>query len=350
MRPRRRGPGRRLRVPARPPRARALGQLPSRTACTMAARRSVDLRRPESAPRQSASAPAASARRRPAAIPTVAADGAHLQRVGHDEPTEAQLRAEAGRSARGSASRAPRRPRERGRAPSSPRGHPPRPPRRNGGSARAESASRGRISAVGSSRCESASRTRRGRGSAWRRPAHADALQALHERGDMPGHELRIRAEGPDADDRVRRIDDHVRDRREVEVQAYGGELAADRGCDAPRQGPRRPRRRARGSPGTELPVAASSRVTSPPSSSIGDQEIGPLGAERGESAWPPAPGCTLRAEQDDTADPLGSPVARTGGSSGRESGRQRRPRRGASPPSVIREPRRRSGRTRSCA
>ena len=64
-------------------------------------------------------------------------------------------------------------------------------------------------------------------------------------------------------------FDVHVGDGREVEVHADGGEVGADRGRDPLGQLRRRRRRRARRCPGTSCRGAASSRVTSPPSSSI---------------------------------------------------------------------------------
>ena len=59
------------------------------------------------------------------------------------------------------------------------------------------------------------------------------ALEPAHERGDMSRHQLGVRSEGADPDDRIQRIRVDVRDRREVEVHADVGELGADRSCDA---------------------------------------------------------------------------------------------------------------------
>ena len=79
----------------------------------------------------------------------------------------------------------------------------------------------------------------------------------------------RVGAERPHADDRARRVDEHVGDRREVEVHAAAREIAAERrrhalasadvvdGAEREVPGIRAARR------------ARSSRVTSPPSSSI---------------------------------------------------------------------------------
>ena len=65
----------------------------------------------------------------------------------------------------------------------------------------------------------------------------ADALQALDEGRDLARDELRVGAERANADDRARRVDQHVGDRREVEVDPDRRQLAADRRADAPRQG-----------------------------------------------------------------------------------------------------------------
>ena len=59
------------------------------------------------------------------------------------------------------------------------------------------------------------------------------ALQPAHERRDMSRHQLGVRSEGADPDDRIQRIRVDVRDRREVEVHADVGELGADRSGDA---------------------------------------------------------------------------------------------------------------------
>ena len=55
------------------------------------------------------------------------------------------------------------------------------------------------------------------------------SLEPLDEGGYMTGDELRIRAERPDADDRVVRRRVHVGDRSEVEVDAGGGEVGSHR-------------------------------------------------------------------------------------------------------------------------
>ena len=163
---------------------------------------------------------------------------------------------------------------------------------------------------------------------------HADALQALHERGDMPGHELGVRAEGTNADDRVRRIDDHVRDGREIEVQAHCGELAADRGCDAPGQlhvvhgAEREVPREGAACRGLEPGDVASLLVD-------GDQEVGLLGTERGGERGDLLGVAHVAGEEHDAADPLGElapqPVRRlepkearedAGGRGGREPAR----------------------------
>ena len=65
----------------------------------------------------------------------------------------------------------------------------------------------------------------------------ADALHALDEGCDVPGHELRIGAERANADDRAGRVDEHVGHGREVDVDPGRRQLAADRPSDAARQG-----------------------------------------------------------------------------------------------------------------
>jgi hypothetical protein len=54
-------------------------------------------------------------------------------------------------------------------------------------------------------------------------------LQAGDECRDVPRDEARLRAERSDPDHGVLGIRVHVGDRREVEVDAHGGELARDR-------------------------------------------------------------------------------------------------------------------------
>ncbi len=63
----------------------------------------------------------------------------------------------------------------------------------------------------------------------------ADALQTLDEGRDLARHDLWVGAERAHADDRARRVDQHVGHRREVEVDPDRRQLAADRRADAPR-------------------------------------------------------------------------------------------------------------------
>ena len=53
----------------------------------------------------------------------------------------------------------------------------------------------------------------------------AGGLHPGHEGGDVPRHELRVRAERADADHRVPRVRVHVGDRPEVEPHPYRGEV-----------------------------------------------------------------------------------------------------------------------------
>jgi hypothetical protein len=66
-------------------------------------------------------------------------------------------------------------------------------------------------------------------GEVLRARGDASALQAADERGDVPRDELRVSAEGPDADDRVLGVRVDVCDRSEVETDADFGEIRSKR-------------------------------------------------------------------------------------------------------------------------
>ena len=140
----------------------------------------------------------------------------------------------------------------------------------------------------------------------------------------------------------------HVRDRREVEVDAGRGELAGDRAATAG-SARRRRRRRARGCPGTSSRRAASSRRHVAALLVDRDQELGPLGAQRAGQRARAAPGrSTLRAKSTTPPSPSASQRAsQSGGSSpGKPGSRQAAAARASS--RLIRGRRRPSGRRRS--
>ena len=60
------------------------------------------------------------------------------------------------------------------------------------------------------------------------------ALEPTHEGGHVARDELRVAPERADTNDRVVGVRVHVRDRGEIEVDARGGQLGADGGCDVP--------------------------------------------------------------------------------------------------------------------
>ena len=65
-------------------------------------------------------------------------------------------------------------------------------------------------------------------GKVLRAGCDAFALEARDERGNLPGDERRLRAEGANPDHGVLRIRVHICDRREIEIDPDGGELAGD--------------------------------------------------------------------------------------------------------------------------
>ena len=199
-----------------------------------------------------------------------------------------RARCAAARPRPSSRSPAPRRRRRSGCARSSRRAPRPRPRRRTAG-ARARAGGRGRASEDGSSRCESATVSpwpgkclaQAATPTLWRPSTKAATWRATT---------CRVGAERAHADDRARRVDQHVGDRREVEVDPDGRQLAADRRPHAPRQRGVVDRRRARSSRETSSrsrPRAASRRR--PPRRSRRSAPAARPAAR--PSARPPAPG-----------------------------------------------------------
>ena len=213
---------------------------------------------------QSASAPAASARTAPSSTPMPGADRTHLERVGDHEPAEAELLAkQPGQDPADSAWPARRRARERGGARSSP---PARRPRSRPGTAAARA--RDRPSTAGSSRCESTAV------SPWPGKCLAQAATPCRcvpadERSDVAGDERRGRRRSsarrsPGSSGFVFTSATGARFRFTPARASSPAIAAATSSVSAGSS--TTPSARL---PGKELPVAASSLVTSPPSSSI---------------------------------------------------------------------------------
>ena len=198
-------------------------------------------------------------------LPDRAADRAHLQGVGDDDAVEAELAPEEIRDHR--TAEGARRLVEPGHA-------------NVGGHHRAHSGAHGRAKrqqhrghrlVVALDRRELEMRVLLGVAvprEVLRAGRDSGALEPTHERGHVAGDELRVAPERADADDRVVGIRVHVRDRGEIEVDARGGQFGADGGCDVARELDVVDCTE-RVVPWIALPVEASSRLTSPPSSSI---------------------------------------------------------------------------------
>ena len=97
----------------------------------------------------------------------------------------------------------------------------------------------------------------------------AARLQARHGRRHVAGDELRVAPEGADADDRVPRVRVDVGDRGEVVGDAHLAQRVRRSRPATASVSAGSSTSPSASAPGTELPRAASSRVTSPPSSSI---------------------------------------------------------------------------------
>ena len=330
QRPRRR-PRRELGDPARRPRPAAPRRAPSCTAETIAAwtpstcsgararRRGRARRRPRRARARAG-----------AATPVGPAGALHLERVGDHDAVEAELVAQQLDERPAPASPARRRRRRhadvRGhdRARRRPRSRP------RTAAARARAARRGSRRTDGSSRCESATV------SPWPGKCLAQAATPTLCRPSTNGRDvardqLRVGAERADADDRARRVDEHVGDRREVEVDPDRAPARRRSPRRRAASAPRRRPRRARGCPGYELPLAASSRVTSPPSSSIATSTRPALGPQRGRQRRHLLAVADVAREEHDAAEPLGRAAARTQSGAvvageARERGRPPRP------------------------
>ncbi len=248
------------------------------------------------------------------------ADGAHLERVGDHEPGEGQLGAE---QADQHGAQRRRLVVERGKP--DVRGHhgSDAGPERRGERGQRPREERLAVG-VGAGQLEMRVRSRLAvAGKVLRAGGDTDSLHALDEGGDMARDELRLRAEGAHADHRVRRIDDHVRHRRELEVHADRGQLAADRCSHAARQldvvdraegevaGERAPRR------GLEAGHVPALLVR-------GDQEVRPLRAQRRGQRGDLVRIADVVREQHDSAQPVGdSPPQPVGGRETLEAGKE---------------------------
>ena len=244
--------------------------------------------------------------RRPRRCPAVDGDGPHLQRVGDISAVEAEVVAQQPGHHGG---------REGRRAVRSSAGTSmcalitALPPRRRArpGTARVAGCRRGRSTSIARQRRgASRRRCRRVRGSAWRRRRRRPTA-ALDAGGGVPGDQRGVGAEGAHADDRVAGVGVDVGDGRAVEVDPARGEPAAQSRAATARVRSEVVDTPSARLPGKEEPVAASSRVTSPPSSSMATSTSGRAARSRAVSAASCSGDVDVAGEQATAAEPSSS-------------------------------------------